>query len=188
MSLANAIDSSASYGAVNTSMPVKITMSLAMAMAIYGPAPQIVQAHGVDIVTNIHDVGDAVAAVAPDGSVPAKKAKLLRSSVAKFKSVEENWDGEGAVQPHSRNVDKLLVALDLLPADLLDCIPMIASDGEVGVYWSRGDDHAELSVDPDGEVTLYLRDLSEEHGFMFELSESPYLSADMVNHLRARIG
>jgi hypothetical protein len=154
---------------------------------MWGPGPAVQQATGVTVVSEVHGVGPARLHASVENAA-SQKSSALRAAVTRFKAIGNNWDGDGAVQPRERNVDKLLLALDRLTPDLLDCTPMVASDGEVGVYWSRGDDHAELSVDVDGAVSLYLRDFSDDHGLLFELAESPYLTEDMLNNLRARIG
>ena len=39
---------------------------------------------------------------------------------------------------------------------------MVSSDGQIGLYWSRGDKYADINFDGDGTISIYARDSSYE--------------------------
>jgi hypothetical protein len=161
-------------------------MSLAIAIATYAPPPVLAETSGLAVVNVIESSGLPALHIT-SGEMLRIKAKVSRQAVEKLRSLGANWDGEGATAPSSEHIDLLLAAMDRLPPDLPSYSPMVGSDGEVGIYWSKNNDHAEIAVDSDGELTLYLRDLSVAKGQVIVLNTADDLNAERIYMLRERI-
>lgn len=111
----------------------------------------------------------------------------LRNKISAFRRLPQGWNGEGTAPPESAHVDAILNALAQLPQDLLLPKPLLSDDGEIGVYWSNGSAFADLTIDADGEMSLYLRNLNEKGGSLTSIA-APYtldegVIATLTQHL-----
>jgi len=135
------------------------------------------------VLTNTHNSWNSSSEVVTLEVLQARMNEQ-RAAVARFKLLGPNWDDEEATKPNSVHVDALLDCMSTIPLDLPTFWPMLGSDGEIGVYWDRGDSYAELSIDDDGEMSLYLRDLNLDSGRIFPIDPPYSLDPTMVGALR----
>lgn len=161
--------------------------ALALAIALgMSPAARVRVDEGRYIRTDIDDTGNHSVTIATRAAMQERLAKL-QASVEQLKSLEANWDGEGAAAPNPDHVDALMACISALPLDLSTFRPMLASDGEIGVYWQRADSYAELSIDEQGEMSLYLRSLKSDSGRIFEVGPPYILDAALVREIQEQL-
>lgn len=118
--------------------------------------------------------------------------RRLRSELASYAELADNWDGQGAKAPPERAVRDALKFLDGRPEDIPLPCPEEGSEGEVGVYWDDGDAgiFAEVTFEGDGSYAYFAvrgtpNDVREKGGGDgFEVAD-PW-PAEMVRILRSR--
>ena len=81
----------------------------------------------------------------------------LRSELASYVHLPDNWDGEGAVAPSQAAIDDALTFLDGRPSDIPLPRPDQGCEGEVGVYWDNRAAliFAEATFDGDGTFAYF---------------------------------
>lgn len=81
--------------------------------------------------------------------------KKTLKELESYKLLESNWDGYDCPKPIIPNIDKAINFLNLLEKNKFQApTPMIAGDGEVGLYWTTPRDvkdsyYIEISFDTD---------------------------------------
>jgi hypothetical protein len=81
----------------------------------------------------------------------------LIANLYEYLTLTPDWDGEGGVPPKASAVFEAERFLRLLPEGFPLPKPMVASDGEVGLYWKSPDLHAEVTFTGDGEFSYFGR-------------------------------
>ena len=79
----------------------------------------------------------------------------LTSSLGEYKSLRDNWDGEGAKAPSPDAVDHAIAMVRCLPADIVLPKPMTLASGHVALYWDFGVLYAEIGFDGSGKYYAY---------------------------------
>lgn len=177
-------DRGSSNSSFNASPAVGLALSLALAFAM--PIPPIQESPDVSIRTSVHE-GAAQGSLIATKSVLEARWDRLRNRVAAFKGFQPEWNGQVGVAPKPEHVDAILRALVQLPLDLRIPKPLLSDDGEIGVYWSSGNSFADLTIDAEGEMSLYLRNLDQKGGTL-NVIPSPYaldesIVAELSKHL-----
>jgi hypothetical protein len=78
--------------------------------------------------------------------------------LAGYENLEDGWDGEGSVKPTSESVRQAIAFVSALPSAIPIPKAMIASDGQIGLYWDTDVRYADINFDADGTISLYTRD------------------------------
>ena len=118
--------------------------------------------------------------------------KRVRTELASYAELADNWDGQGAKRPPQKTIRDALSFLDRRPDDIPLPDPEQGSEGEVGVYWDDADTgiFAEVTFEGDGTYAYFAVrgtpvDVGEKYGGDgFEVA-APW-PADMVRLLRLR--
>ena len=89
----------------------------------------------------------------------------LKKSITSFKSLGQNWDGDGAAEIPESAVKASLKFLELVNefmrgTELASVAP--SPDGEVVFYWNQSNGYAEVNFDSTGTVTLCWKVEDEE--------------------------
>jgi len=95
------------------------------------------------------------------------KFEALRSTLHRYKSLTDGWDGDDSVAAKPEHIDALERILDLLPAGVQTPNPMIASDGEVGFYWKSPEFVADLVIENATEFSLFIRSRNAGHNEIY---------------------
>ena len=75
-----------------------------------------------------------------------------------YKSLETNWDGEGAVRPSQKSIDYAVRFYDALPLELqVDAMPTVDESGIAGWYWKRPNTMAIVTVSETGRAGYLVR-------------------------------
>lgn len=74
----------------------------------------------------------------------------LRRELESYKSLKEGWDGYGAEPANPRSMMDARVFLSSLPERYDVPAPMLASDGEVSLFWETAQGYLEASFPGDG--------------------------------------
>ncbi|UDU81223.1 hypothetical protein [Pseudomonas sp. HN2-3] len=88
----------------------------------------------------------------PASLVGAKESAMqkLRRKLDSYKSLKEGWDGYCAEPANRDSIVDARVFLSSLPENLPVPSPMLASDGEVSLFWETSDGYLEASFPGDG--------------------------------------
>jgi len=85
------------------------------------------------------------------------QADELIGKLYSYLSLTDGWDGEAGVTPQLQAVLDAEQFVRLLPEEIALPKPMIASDGEIGLYWSFSAGHAEVTFNGAGEFTYFVQ-------------------------------
>lgn len=87
----------------------------------------------------------------PSTLVGAKESAMqrLRRELESYKSLKEGWDGYCAEPANQHSIMDARVFLSSLPESLPVPSPMLASDGEVSLFWETGKGYLEASFPGD---------------------------------------
>jgi hypothetical protein len=80
--------------------------------------------------------------------------------------LEEGWDGSGSVAPSEHAVKNAISFLHRFPDTMMEPTPMVAADGEVGLYWRHKGAYVEIDFAADGMMFGYGRDLDGKEVFI----------------------
>ena len=118
--------------------------------------------------------------------------RTLRSELASYAELADNWDGQGAITPPQTAIRDALAFLDRRPEDIPLPCPEEGSEGEVGVYWDYEDTgiFAEVTFEGDGTYAYFAvrgtpNDVSDKCGEEGLEVAGPW-PADLVRILRVR--
>jgi hypothetical protein len=87
-------------------------------------------------------------------------ANAVTAELDGYGSLHDGWDGEDSVAPSSSDIASAIAFVDSLPSAIPLPKPMISSDGQIGLYWSKGEKYADINFDSDNTISLYVRDSS----------------------------
>lgn len=79
-----------------------------------------------------------------------------------YLDLSHGWDGPDSIPPTRKAVDDAIQLIQALPISFAPAIPMVAGDGEIGLYWESGDVYVELSFWGNGLITYFARDSKGE--------------------------
>jgi hypothetical protein len=87
------------------------------------------------------------------------------NELVKYFSLEEDWDGYGAVAPGATAIHE---AMTLLSTARDENLPpprvMVSSSGEIGLYWRSPDAYAEIGTDGSGAYYWFVAGASAPEG------------------------
>jgi hypothetical protein len=81
----------------------------------------------------------------------------LYTELASYASLKEGWDGQGSVTPSGNDLDRAARFAESLPSGLPLPRPMVSGGGEVGLYWDDESAYADIQFEPEGTISLYVR-------------------------------
>jgi len=70
--------------------------------------------------------------------------------------LEEGWDGSGSVAPSEHAVKNAISFLHRFPDTMMEPTPMVAADGEVGLYWRHKGAYVEIDFAADGMMFVMM--------------------------------
>jgi hypothetical protein len=95
-----------------------------------------------------------------EGRYPYFRKKTVENELREYLWLEEGWDGVRSVPAPASAVENAISFLHRFPDTLMQPTPMVASDGEVGLYWRYQGAYVELEFAGDGMMFGYGRDLN----------------------------
>lgn len=93
------------------------------------------------------------------------RKKTIEKELRGYLRLEERWGGVESVAPPELAVENTISFLSRFPDDLTQPTPMVAADGEVGLYWRHQSAYVELEFAGDGMMFGYARDLNGKETF-----------------------
>lgn len=94
--------------------------------------------------------------------VPSSTHYDLLNEIDRAALLADGWDGRDGIAPSRDAVESASVFVRMLPDTVDTPRPLIAGDGEVGVYWKRGKAYIEVGFCGDGNIVFYAGDASGE--------------------------
>lgn len=161
-------------------------LAVAVATTVGWGAPIIPRAGEASARLNIHDGASHASSLITYDTL-AVHSRVIREQLLKLGSLPDNWDGMGALAPEAANLMRIVGLVESLPVHLATYKSMIGGDGEIGVYWANGTRFADLSVDSDGEALLYLRELNQANGRLFEVKGSQGIGGELIREIEVHL-
>lgn len=96
----------------------------------------------------------------------------------------DGWDGPDSKPPPESAVSDAVQMLWALPSNILAPIPMVAGDGEVGLYWKWENAYAELNFFGDGCFTYFAKDLDGNKYYADDVSLSNPIPQEIISILQ----
>ncbi len=101
---------------------------------------------------------------------PYFRKKTVENELRGYLHLEEGWNGANSVAPPELAVENAVLFLSRFPYDLTQPTPMVAADGEVGLYWRYQGAYVELEFTGDGIMFGYGCDLQGNEAFIDDVS------------------
>ncbi len=79
----------------------------------------------------------------------------LERELNEYAALEPGWDGPGSIAPASAAIREAVAFVRCLPPSSLAPEPMVAADGEVGVFWRRGGAFIDVGFRGKGTLSYY---------------------------------
>lgn len=83
--------------------------------------------------------------------------KAVNAELDGYASLKDGWDGEGSIAPSHHDIARAIAFVDSLPSAIPLPKPMVSADGQIGLYWSKGEKYADINFDPDDTMSIYAR-------------------------------
>jgi len=97
--------------------------------------------------------------------LPYFRRKTVENELRGYLRLEKGWDGINSVPAPELAVQNAISFLALFPYDLKQPTPMVAADGEVGLYWRHENATLELEFAGDGVMFGYGCNLQGNEAF-----------------------
>jgi hypothetical protein len=81
--------------------------------------------------------------------------RAAAAELISYADLKDNWDGEGAVAPRNGARENALAMLEAVPLGIEAPKTMVMADGDVALYWERGDVFAEIGFDGSEKFYAY---------------------------------
>ena len=91
---------------------------------------------------------------------PVDKLEKLRNELDSYRSLSAGWDGPESVAPDAAHLDDAANLLQILPAGIPLPRPMLSSNGEVAFYWRLDNLFADIVIEGNGIVSIFIRQTS----------------------------
>jgi len=95
--------------------------------------------------------------------------EAIEEELKSYLRLEEGWDGVGSVAPSEYAVKNAILFIHRFPDTISGPTPMVAADGEVGLYWRHKGAYVEIAFTADGMMFGYGRDLNGSEVFIDDL-------------------
>lgn len=107
-------------------------------------------------------IGSEKTSTEPTFTVEPSNAQTFEKAVTAeldgYGSLKDGWDGEGSLAPSRSDIERAIAFVDSLPSAIPLPKPMVSGDGQIGLYWSKGDKYADINFDFDSTISIYVRD------------------------------
>jgi hypothetical protein len=122
------------------------------------------------------------------GTAAAESAAAdLRASLEGYSRLEDGWDGPRSKAPSSRSIEIAELLLDRLPDALPSPKAMLSANGEVGFYWNLSNMFADLVIEDDHTVSLFIRAKDSGTEDLFEGLPVEGISGRSLDELLAKV-
>ncbi len=78
-----------------------------------------------------------------------------KSELLSYINLRNGWDGEGSLAPSKRKISDAFSFLEALPPIHHSPLPTVFNDGEVGLYWEKGENVLSIIFFGDGKQAYY---------------------------------
>lgn len=113
----------------------------------------------------------------PGSAVYGDARDVIKLEIDDYSRLPAGWDGEQSIPPVKSTVVSAMRLVDAFPSAFPLPTPMLSADGEIGFYWDLDGGYADISVDRDGAVSVFLRTRGNKEHFEDTLN---------VEHLSAK--
>ncbi|MGC5830110.1 hypothetical protein LDP08_06020 [Ralstonia pseudosolanacearum] len=89
--------------------------------------------------------------------VLADRLELAKNELKSYEHLTDDWDGNDGRAATWGDIADAITFLDRLPAGFSIPTPMLASSGEVGLYWDATDFYADAAFEGEGTISLFTK-------------------------------
>lgn len=108
--------------------------------------------------------------------------KLIGKLIS-FLSLEKGWDGFSGESPSDEAVKNAIEFIQKLNTGLNTAIPMLSSDGEIGLFWRDQYNYIDIGFYGDGKYSLYASLSNGEELLMDDVNVDEELNEKLVSAL-----
>jgi hypothetical protein len=105
-----------------------------------------------------------------EGRWPYFRKRTVENELREYMWLEEGWGGINSIAPSQIAIENALSFIHRFPDTLTQPTPMIAADGEVGLYWRHQSAYVEVEFAGDGMMFGYGCDFHGNEAFIDDLS------------------
>lgn len=81
----------------------------------------------------------------------------ISNEIDSYSLLEDGWDGEDSFKPSNANLERAKLLLGKLPSGIPNPTPMLSKSGDLGFYWNNEDFYADLHLESELSISLYVR-------------------------------
>lgn len=96
------------------------------------------------------------------------RLSCLELELDMYAELNDGWDGSNSRAPTAADIRKVRDVVAQLPPGLPIPKPMLSATGVVGVYWDTKSVFADIELDADGHLSLFIRRKSGDMAEVFE--------------------
>lgn len=94
--------------------------------------------------------------------IPYDRLESIKNEIDSYRDLQDGWDGEDSFKPSDEILKRAKELLSKLPSGLPNPIPMISQTGELGFYWNNESFYADLHLEDEHNISLYVRKKTDE--------------------------
>ena len=83
--------------------------------------------------------------------------EVAKNEIDSYSLLQDGWDGEDSFKPLYNSLVRAKSFLDKLPSGIPNPSPMLSKTGGLGFYWNNEDFYADIHLEHDFSISLYVR-------------------------------
>ena len=125
-----------------------------------------------------------LATVASSSAVHGR-ASMVKDEIRSYLTLVDGWEGASSLAPSPRHLELAIEIIDRLPSGIPIPKAMLSSNGTVGLYWDSHFSFADIEIDGDDSLSLFVRKKVEPRSEFFHDSVpiTTASSAWLLEHL-----
>ena len=81
----------------------------------------------------------------------------IKNEIDSYYDLSDGWDGDESYAPAVESLTRAKILLGKFPSGIANPIPMISKNGILGFYWSNEFFYADLHLEDEQNISLYIR-------------------------------
>jgi|GEM_PF-1987276 len=122
----------------------------------------------------VHSDISLVKTIDPRSLIPLtgnRSTTLQETLVGEIRSwglLNDNWDGEGSLKPHSQSSKEAVSFVNLLGETITAPEPMLLSSGHIALFWNDHNLYADIEFLGDGRIAYFIKVNDDKHKGVLE--------------------
>ncbi|RZF24627.1 hypothetical protein EVC45_37925 [Paraburkholderia sp. UYCP14C] len=121
-----------------------------------------------------------------NAALPIDRLTQAQNEISSYAALQDDWDGNGASPPDSRQLADAIALLGHLPGGIAIPTPMIGSSGDVGLYWDMPSFYADIAFEGNGSLSIFVKNKQTAEENFASVNDLHSLSQDWFAQMLGR--